>query len=230
MELLTIVQHRVFGTVAPGKIVELFKLGENETNQSGIATATVLAGFYEFLGFPRLLSSDAVRKAIARGVEVGLFGFVTGRPLLGDDGRFQIDRSRIAFERRVADDEIDLDSGFLIVPTALPEEPPTPDDPPPDKPSEDDTKGRLDGGEADDFRAVPTQPDTADGHEIAFSFTANQTNLYEAWSAFANLADVTGEVLISARATCPVDYDKAKLENGVLEPLRELGLIYDEKG
>ncbi len=90
----------------------------------GIATDKVLAGFYEFFGFPRLLSADAVRKAVARGVETGLFAYVTARPLLGDDGRYQIDRSRVAFERSVADDEVDLDSGFLIVPAALPEKPP----------------------------------------------------------------------------------------------------------
>ena len=49
------------------------------------------------------------------------FGYATGRPNLGDDGRYQFDWSRIAFERSVDDDEIDLDSGFLIVPKALPE-------------------------------------------------------------------------------------------------------------
>lgn len=230
MELLTTVQRRVFGTVAPGKILELFEIDEGGISQSGIATDTVLTGFYEFLGFPRLLSSDAVRKAIALGVETGMFGYVTGRPTLGDNGRYQIDRSRVAFERSVADDEIDLDSGFLIVPTALPEEPPTHDDPPPDKPPEDDTNGRQDDETADEFKAVPTQPDLADGQEIALSFTANEANLYEAWNALANLAGVTGEVSINARATCPVDYDKAKLENGVFEPLRELGLIYDDMG
>ena len=46
-----------------------------------------------------------------------------GRPNLGDDGRYQLDCSRVAFERSVADDEIDLDSGFLIIPKALPAKP-----------------------------------------------------------------------------------------------------------
>ena len=64
-----------------------------------------------------------VRKAIARGVQTGLFGYATGRPNLGDDGRYQLDWSRVAFERSVADDEIDLDSGFLIIPKALPAKP-----------------------------------------------------------------------------------------------------------
>ena len=38
--------------------------------------------------------------------------------------------------------------------------------------------------------------------------------------ALANLADVAGTVSIEATATAPEGYDKARLENGVLEPLR----------
>ena len=213
-ELLTTVQRRVFDTVAPGKIVELFKLGEDGAAHSGIATGNVLAGFYEFLGFPRLLSGDAARSAIARGVETGLFGYVTGRPSLGDDGRYQIDRSRVAFERSVADDEIDLDSGFLVAPAALPENPVTPPVPPvPDPP---------------DPPNPPNPPGPQGAREIALSFTADQSNLYAAWSALANLAEMAGAVSINANAIAPRGFDEAKLENGVLEPLRELGLIKDE--
>ena len=232
MELLTTVQRRVFGTVAPGKIVELFKLGEVGTGQSGIATDTVLAGFFEFLGFPRLLSAEAVRTAVARGVETGLFGYVTGRPPLDESGRYQIDRSRIAFRRSVADDEIDLDSGFLIIPAALPEKPATP--------SGETTVGDEGGGgpgQSGDETTPgqgagpgnePPQPDRCSGQEIELSFTADQSDLYAAWSALANLADVAGEVSINARATPHEGYDKTKLENGVLEPLRELGMIEDD--
>ena len=41
----------------------------------------------------------------------------------------------------------------------------------------------------------------------------------------ANLADVAGNVAINAKATAPDGYDKARVENGVFEPLRELGLL-----
>ncbi len=233
MELLTTVQRRVFGTVAPGKLVELYKLGEEGTGQSGIPTDKVVAGFYEFLGFPRLLSSNAVRKAIARGVETGLFGFVTGRPPLGEDGRYQIDRSRVAFERSVADDEIDLDSGFLIVPGALPEKPSLPGDSTAGNGTGVDTSGPTGGGDehgdGDGRGHDPAPPDANSGRKIAVSFTADASRLYAAWNALANLADVAGEVSISASATAKSGYDKTKLENGVLEPLRELGLIKDEE-
>ena len=44
-----------------------------------------------------------------------------------------------------------------------------------------------------------------------------------------NLAALPGTIFIKASATAPEGYDKAKLENGVFEPLRELGLIDDEE-
>ena len=230
-ELLVTVQRKVFGTVAPGKIVELFKLGESDSVEPGIATGKVVAGFFSFLGFPRLLSNDVVRKAIARGVQTGLFGYATGRPNVGDDGRYQLDWSRIAFERSVDDDEVDLDSGFLIVPTALPEKPVEPSSTTSKgDPGTDDTG--TTGGGSEDRETSDTgdvSPVIEDEHEVAFSFIAGRNDLYAAWNALANLADVAGEVSISARAKPKSGFDKSKLENGVLEPLRELGLIKNDQ-
>ncbi len=229
MELLMDVQRRVFRTVAPGKLVELFNLGGSGSHTAGIATDKVLAGFYEFLGFPRLLSAQTVREAVTRGVETGLFGYVAGRPQLGDDRRYLIDRSRVAFERSVADDEIDLDAGFLIAPSAMPEKPTAA--------SETSTGGTVvrdearqpgDSGDSGEQPLVGEEA-AAVGRRIALSFLADKKNLYEAWNAVANLADVAGTISISATATTPEGYDKAKLENGVLEPLRELGLLDDEQ-
>ena len=80
--------------------------------------------------------------------------------------------------------------------------------------------------ETDDPVAV--QPPVAeDEREVAFSFTADRDALFNAWNALANLADVAGEVSITARAKPKGEYDKSTLEYGVMEPLRELGLIDD---
>ncbi len=229
MELLETVQRKVFGSVAPGKIIQLFKLDEDDSVEPGIATDRVVAGFFSFLGFPRLPSNEVVRKAIARGVQTGLFGYTTGRPNLGDDGRYQIDHSRIAFERNVADDEIDLDSGFLILPRAIPEKPVEP-------------SSETGGGDQTAYETEPTggasesqettdpadEPSSAeDEREVALSFTADSQALFHAWNALANLADLSGEVSIIARAKPKSGFDKNTLEYGVLEPLRELGLIDD---
>ena len=229
MELVTTVQRRVFGTVAPGKIIDLFGLGEEGASQSGIPTDAVVAGFYEFIGFPRLLSAEVVRNAIARGVETGLFGYATGRPQLGGDGRYKIDRTRIAFERSVADDEIDLDSGFLIVPSALPEQPAEPGGQASIGTEASGGSGEsAEGGGASATSESP-QPAPTHSRDIVLSFTVDQSNVYAAWNAVANLADVAERVTISAKATPPSGHDKAKIENGVLEPLRELGLIEDDQ-
>ena len=228
-ELLTIVQRKVFGTVAPGKIVELFRLGANAPGGFGVSTDKVVAGFFSFLGFPRLHSADVVRTAIARGVETGLFAYTTGRPQLGDEGRYQLDWTRIAFERNVSDDEIDLDSGFLIVPAALPKKPVTDagsgdGDRADDKSNLGETGGEskvretTEGGE----EQKPTVNATRD---LTISFVADRDALFNAWNALANLADLAGNVSVSAKATSEDGFDKNKLENGVLEPLRELGLI-----
>ena len=180
MELLATVQRKVFGSVAPGNIVALFKLGESDSVEPGIATDKVVAGFFSFLGFPRLLSNDIVRKAIARGVQTGLFGYATGRPNLGNDGRYQLDRSRVAFERSVADDEIDLDSGFLIVPKALPTKPiesrSSTSGGDPGKDGTGDT-GASGGEEATGTDNV-SPPAVEDEREVAFSFTAGRKTIY----------------------------------------------------
>ena len=230
LELLTTVQRRVFGTVAPPKILELFKIGDNATAEPGVSTDRIVAGFFSFLGFPRLQSADVVKKAIIRGVEIGLFGYTTGRPSLGDDRRYLLDRSRVAFERRVADDEIDLDSGFLIVPGALPEEPNPVDTVTGSGPGSSDTpqpQGADNIREGNDTPYVE-RPVVEEEREVAFSFTADRDALFSAWNALANLADLVGKVSVSAKGASMDPIDKHKLENGVLEPLRELGLIDDK--
>ena len=41
----------------------------------------------------------------------------------------------------------------------------------------------------------------------------------------ANLADMSGKVAVSVRAESEQGFDKSKLQNGVLEPLKEADLI-----
>ena len=301
-ELLTTVQKKVFGSVAPGKIVELYRLGAGDpggpgastrlpgggnapndagaqlpgapvaltgkaagtparpdagdatslntrmtlaagagtparpdagdADAPGISTDKVVAGFFSFLGFPRLRDADVVRTAIARGVETGLFACTTGRPALGDDGRYRIDRGRIAFERPVAEDEIDLDSGFLIAPAALPA--PAAAVVPGLGDGDDDVRYPTPGGGAGMVRdgenvTAGTEPAATGSRDLTISFSADRTELFNAWNALANLADAAGKISVRVQAASDTGFDRAKLENGVLEPLRELGLIDDDQ-
>ena len=207
-ELLVTAQRKVFGSVAPGKIVELFKLDGVDSDEPGVPTSRVLEGFYSFLGFPRIVAQEVVERAVARGVETGLFGYTTGRPNLGEDGRYQLDLSRVAFERSVSDDEIDLDSGFLITPRALPTKPADATPPPGEDDTGQDNKEVEDTGTNDNKETPNAEGETPsvdevneeEVQEVAFSFTANRNALFGAWNALANLADVAGEVSIHASA------------------------------
>lgn len=60
---------------------------------------------------------------------------------------------------------------------------------------------------------------------VDLSFTADRDALFSAWNAMANLADMAGQVHVTIHAESPAGFDKAKLDNGVLEPLREADLI-----
>jgi len=77
-----------------------------------------------------------------------------------------------------------------------------------------DALDRLGGGPG------PTRQSTV---ELAFSADRNQ--LFTAWNALANLADMAGKVTIIVHAASEAGFDQSKLENGVWEPLRETKLI-----
>jgi hypothetical protein len=210
MELLTVVQLRVFNSLVPTKIIELFKLGEGEPLRRGIRLMDVVEGFYSFLGFTRLTSQDLVRKAVARGVAEGLFGYCSGlalAPELGEDGKFKVASEKVRIGPSVAEDEIDLDTGFIMVPAAVPQAVPVvPPGPVPPGPG-----------------PGPTPPAVQRVVEIVFS--ADRNALFAAWNAVANLADMAGKVNVTLRAESETGFDRNKLQNGVMEPLREADLI-----
>jgi hypothetical protein len=234
MELLVDVQRRVFETVSPGKIVELFKLGEGSPPTLGIKTADVVDGFYSFLGFPRLVSSAVVKKAIAKGIADSFFGYYSGStPALGSDGKYQVPVPRVRFNTTVTEDEIDLESGFLMMPGAVPvtAQPPTAGAEPTTV-----TAGGIGGGPPLILTPTPGAPTGGPGatpssgaapvqKSVDLNFTADRNQLFSAWNAIANLADLAGKVTVTVHAESPEGFDKGKLQNGVLEPLRESDLI-----
>jgi hypothetical protein len=234
MELLVDVQRRVFETVSPGKIVDLFKLGEGNPPTLGIKTADVVDGFYSFLGFPRLVSSAVVKRAIAKGIADGFFGYYSGAtPALGSDAKYQVPLPRVRFTMTVSEDEIDLDSGFLMMPGAVPltAQPPSAGAKPTTV-----TAGGPGGGPPLILTPTPGAPTGGTGatpssgaapvqKSVDLNFSADRNQLFSAWNAIANLADLAGKVTVTVHADSAEGFDKGKLQNGVLEPLRESNLI-----
>jgi hypothetical protein len=225
MELLVDVQRRVFETATPNKIVELFKLGEGTPPALGTKTADVVDGFYSFLGFPRLVSGGVVKKAIAKGIQDGFFAYYSGStPVLGGDGKYQVPVDRVRSNAAVGEDEIDLESGFLMMPQAVPVATPVPGPTgvAPILPAGEPplvltpTAGSTD---------VPGMPSSGPQRSVEINFSADRNQLFSAWNAIANLADLAGKVSVTVRADSAEGFDKGKLQNGVLEPLRESDLI-----
>jgi hypothetical protein len=226
MELLMTVHRRVFDKLNPAKIVELFKLGDGTPPKTGIKAAEVVSGFYSFLGFTRLATSDVIRKAIARGIQEGLFGYVGGTPEIGLDGKYQVPLGRGRFGTAVAEDEIDLDSGFLMMPQAVPQ--PAPPGPGPIPPEAGPTPppGTEPGISPTPPGLIQPPPPGEQAQKVVeIAFSADRDQLYAAWNAMANLADMAGKVAVTVKAESQEGFDKGKLQNGVLEPLKEADLI-----
>jgi hypothetical protein len=229
MELLVDVQRRVFETATPNKIVELFKLGEGTPPALGIKTADVVDGFYSFLGFPRLVSGGVVKKAIAKGIQDGFFAYYSGStPVLGGDGKYQVPVDRVRSNAAVGEDEIDLESGFLMMPQAVPVAAPAPGStgigpnvPAGTPAGEPPLVLTPPGGPSD----VPGTSSSGAQRSVEINFSADRNQLFSAWNAIANLADLAGKVSVTVRADSAEGFDKGKLQNGVLEPLRESDLI-----
>lgn len=231
MELLVDVQRRVFQTTVPNKVIELFKLGDGTPPALGIKTADVVDGFYSFLGFPRLTTTDALKKAIAKGIKDKLFGYYSGpTPTMGADGKYQVPVTRAQFDATISEDEIDLDTGFLMMPQALPvsagiptagvvESPGTGEGIAGSGPSAGSAPG-ISGSPG----TAPSAP-TAAQKTVEISFSADRNQLFTAWNAIANLADLAGKVNLTVRADSAQGFNRTKLQNGVLEPLKESNLI-----
>jgi len=227
MELITQVQKKVFPTLKAAKIVESFKLGQGTPPASGVKCVDIVAGYYSFLGFTRLPSDDAIRRGIAEGVKEGYFGYFTGTtPALDAAGKYQVPLSKVRFEVSIPDDEVDLESGFVMLPQSIPADLPA-------------TVPSSTGGAVHDSSAgattpsaptaqpgtVSTTPQPQTEKVVQVSFTANRDQLYTAWNAIANLADMAGKVEVGIRAESDKGFDKTKLQNGVIEPLKEANLI-----
>jgi hypothetical protein len=222
-ELITTVQPRVFATLHPNKIVELFALGTASGQAPGRSVPEIVEGFFSFPNFTRLADSIVVRKSVVRGVKEKFFGYVAGAaPVLGTDGRYQVPAKNVRFGSEIAEDEIDLDGGFLMIPEAIPQPSPAPV-PGASGSLQPPAPGAVPAGGAGfqeptlpqppGATPAPPQPST-----VQFSFDANRNELYAAWQALANLADLCGKLTVSIRGEAPQNLDKSKLENGVYEP------------
>ena len=137
--------------------------------------------------------------------------------------------ARVRFGTAVNEDEIDIDSGFLLLPPALSVATSAPATTGTDPIPSVEVSGSgptlvltPSPGESSD---LPSSSISASQKSVEINFSADRNQLFSAWNAIANLADLAGKVTVTVRADSAEGFDKNKLQNGVLEPLRESDLI-----
>ncbi len=240
MELLTSVgTPRIHGLVTPQKIVERVGLGKclrkGEPPLMGIRVSDVLESFFRDIAPPRLESASVLRKGIARGVSERVFAYVSGEnPVLGPDRKYQINLDKVVFGKAIPEDEIDFDSGFLMLPEAIPEVSPNP--PQGGSPSgsgEDLPKRVNDNGNGNG-------PGTGSGSgtgmagqkkQIALTFEATKAQVYKSFNAIANLAEKSdgARIRIRVEGTSSSGFDPSWLRNAVYEPLDEADIKWTDE-
>ena len=110
-----------------------------------------------------------------------------------------------------------MDMGFIMMPDAIPvTKPPEPPGPGPFPPGPEPPGLEPPGPE-------PTPPELQ--KTVNITFAADRDQLYNAWQAIANLADMAGTVNVNVQAESEEGFDKNKLRNAVIEPLQEADLI-----
>ncbi|MGE3267463.1 MAG: DUF499 domain-containing protein, partial [Chloroflexota bacterium] len=230
MELLTNVgTPKVHGSVTPRKVIERLRLGEvlneGESARMGVTAADVRDAFFQFLEPPRLTSAEAIRKAIVRGVAEGAFAYTSGYvPGIGPDGRYQVPYEKTTIGRTLSEDEVDFESGFLMLPTAMPEPPVATSTTAPGEIRETPEVVVLPQPTPDPGTAtVTTATSTQARSSVRLSFEATRDQVFKAFPAIANLAEKadSGKVLIQVQAASADGFDPAWLRNAVEEPLDE---------
>ncbi|GBD43556.1 hypothetical protein HRbin40_01030 [bacterium HR40] len=234
MELLTSVDTpRVYSSVTPRKMVERVRLGEaraaGEAPRLGVPVAEVVESFFRDLAPPRLESADALKKAIARGVEERIFAYTSGSPpALGADGKFQVGPEKVVLGRRLGEDEVDLDSGFLMVPEAVPASPSSPGTVPSGSGMPTSAAAApMPAMAAGSAPTAPGAPLARSTRSVRFSLKATRAQIFKAFPAIANLADKAdgGIVTLSVEATSAAGFDPSWLRNAVEEPLDEADIV-----
>jgi hypothetical protein len=224
MELLTSQGvQKVHGSVKPHKIVERIKLGEipaeGQPRRLGLRTREVQDSFFEIIAPPRIETAAVLRRGIAEGIEKRIFAYISGAvPSLGSESKFLVNREKVIFGQTLQEDEIDLDSGFLMDPVAIPEAPATI---PSGAPAGSTGEPQVSTSPA----ISPAVPGPVPGLQrvVRLIFSATRDQVFKAFPAIANLADKSdgGKVTIRVEGTAQSGYDPSWLRNAVEEPLDE---------
>jgi hypothetical protein len=231
IELLKFSPPHLFPDITPEKMLDLMVLGIGKKARLGIGLANIVDAFYSTLSFPRLETSAAIRKAVADGVQRGLFGYI-GRAGMVDEKQLResgsafIDPSLARINVPLPESEIDESSALIVLPQTI--QSVTPSTPViPTTPALDETSfPPIEPRPSDLYKITPSKETGRQFIRLSMQMTRQQ--LYAAWNAFKNLIEKVGSVHITIEAQNPDGFDETWLRNAVYEPLDEAGVDVKE--
>lgn len=205
----------LFDSVTPDKLIALTGLNEAQV----IKTADVANWFFSFFGFTRLSTADAVTNAIQRGVQDEKFGYSSVWQL-SENGFHFPNREYVYIGRSLRSDEIDLDSGVLLIAEVAREVTYVPPVVIPDEGADD---------------SMPVQPDpqlwppiieppiTESKKRFRLIARADKAKVFKVIRAVQNLMDKSDRVTMQIEivAESNTQFDPVWLRNAVEEPLDE---------
>lgn len=204
MELVIRVSRKVFDTLSPRKIVELMKLGEE--GKLGIETKESIHAFFSTPDFPRIADENVIKEAICKGVNAGLFGLTSKEKVQVVEGKLTVPPDRVTIGKEISAEEIDLPSGFVVMPDVIPKE------------KEPEVK--------EEPKEKPKETVLVKGEKIShlkYKLRINQAQLYKCFDALGNLAEKSGELSLTVEAESRDGFDPNWLRNAVEEPIEEAG-------
>jgi hypothetical protein len=214
----------VFDSVTPARLATLTKLG---IKHEWVACADLPSWFFTYLDFPKLLSTEALRAAVAAGT-ADVFGYVASATL-EDAVPVPSRPDLVRFGERIPVDEVDLGSGcYLLVPElALHLRGPV-------GAAADGASNRK----SDETTAVvspvpgtgaepPATPTPADTTTYRLRAELDAAQLFRILPAVQNLADRSTRlrVLFDLEAEATEGFSRTWLRNAVLEHLEEAGVV-----
>jgi len=221
LELLVRIQGKVFESITARKIIELMRIGVGEKVCS--PTEEIKDGFFSYIGFPRLIDENVIRKAIAKGIQEGLFGYVGDKSKVNlIEGKLQIPKQWLRFKEGIFEDEIDLSSGLIAMPEVLPQEVVSVS-----------TGGTLPAGpeikqppivEPEKLKPGVLQRITS----IRWKLKLNRQKLFKSFNALGNLAEKCKEIDLTVEAKSDEGIDPNWLRNAVKEPIEEADVDIEE--
>ena len=134
-------------------------------------------------------------------------------------------RDKVVFGRALAEDEVDFESGFIMVPSAVPEAAAAPGGVPtvPGVPTLGPGTPVQPGVPRGAPTPAPGKPPGERQNIVRLKFKATRDQMFKAFPAIANLADKSdeGKVNVNVEGTSAERFDPSWLRNAVEEPLDE---------